>query len=142
MPDVAGPWTERCGVFWLDDNGLNVRELAVSMNAAGARFVTITAYQMPKEEGFHLEYHWDLAGRLLGVGFNLASDSIESVYDLCEAVDWIEREIHEGFGIHFIGREYEPLQLRHGSAIGVNLREAGAPSKPVFGLVGQEEAMK
>ncbi len=40
--------------------------------------------------------------------------SIESIYDLCEAVDWIEREIHEGFAIDFTGREYEPLLLRQG----------------------------
>jgi NADH:ubiquinone oxidoreductase subunit C len=129
MPDVAGTWTERGGVFWLDDHGLNVRELAASMNAAGARFVTITAYQMPKNEGFRLEYHWDIAGRLLGIGFNLTGDSIESIYDLCEAVDWIEREIHEGFGIHFSGREYEPLQLRPGATIGVNLREISPAGK-------------
>jgi hypothetical protein len=141
MPDISGTWTERGGVFWLYDHGLNVRELAASMNAAGARFVTITAYQLPKDESFRLEYHWDLSGRLLGVGFNPDGDSIESIYDLCEAVDWIEREVHEGFGIHFIGREYEPLQLRHRAAIGVNLREAGVPGKPGLGSVGQE-AMK
>ena len=69
------------------------------MNAVQARFVTITAYQLPKDEGFRLEYHWDLAGRLLGFVFTLTGNSIESIYDLCEAVDWIEREIHEEYGI-------------------------------------------
>jgi Ni,Fe-hydrogenase III component G len=38
-------------------------------------------------------------------------------------VDWIEREIHEGFGLDFLGREYEPLLLRQGDTPGVNLRE-------------------
>jgi hypothetical protein len=38
-------------------------------------------------------------------------------------VDWIEREIHEGFTVEFTGREYEPLQLRPGAKLGVNLRE-------------------
>ena len=123
LPDVPGIWTERGGVFWLDEHGLNVREVATSMNAAGARFVTITAYQLPKDEGFRLEYHWDSAGRLLGFGFNIAGNSIESIYDLCEAADWIEHEIHEGFGIDFIGREYVPLQLRAGMAVGINLRD-------------------
>ncbi|UWZ83592.1 NADH-quinone oxidoreductase subunit C [Occallatibacter riparius] len=127
MPEVPGIWTERGGVFWLDEHGLNVREVAASMNASGARFVTITAYQLPKDEGFRLEYHWDLAGRLLGFGFNVAGSSTDSIYDLCEASDWIEREIHEGFGINFTGREYEPLQIRSGAAIGVNLREIGQP---------------
>ena len=48
---------------------------------------------------------------------------IETIYDLCEAADWIEREVHEGFAIDFIGREYEPLLLRQGDKPGVNLRE-------------------
>ena len=98
-----------------------------AMNAVQARFVTITAYQLPKEEGFRLEYHWDLAGRLLGFTFNLAGNSIESIYDLSEAVDWIEREVHEGFGIVFTGREYEPLLLRENDAAGVNMREFAVP---------------
>jgi hypothetical protein len=38
-------------------------------------------------------------------------------------VDWIEREIHEGFALDFSGRVYEPLLLRQGDTPGVNLRE-------------------
>jgi NADH:ubiquinone oxidoreductase subunit C len=102
---------------------MTVRELSAAMNAVKARFITITAYQLPKDEGFRLEYHWDLDGQLLGFPFVLAGKSIESIYDQCEAVDWIEREIHEGFGIDFTGREYEPLLLRQGDTPGVNLRE-------------------
>src|SRR3954449_871993 len=121
-------YVEKNGVYWFNYDGLNVRDLARAMNAVQARFVTITAYQLPKDEGFRLEYHWDLAGRLLGFTFNLAgssieSASIESIYDLCEAVDWIEREVHEGFGIEFTGRAYEPLLLRENDAAGVNMRE-------------------
>jgi len=43
--------------------------------------------------------------------------------DICEAADWIEREIHEEFALDFLGREYEPLLLRVGDKPGVNLRE-------------------
>jgi len=120
---LSEPWVERGGVFWFDCPGINVREVAHAMNAVGARFITMTAYQMPGNEGLRLEYHWDLEGRLLGFNFPLAGNSIESIYDLCEAVDWIEREIHEGFDIEFTGREYEPLLLREGNVCGVNLRE-------------------
>jgi NADH:ubiquinone oxidoreductase subunit C len=117
------PWVERGGVFWFDCPGINVREVSRAMNTIGARFITITAYQMPGNDGLRLEYHWDLAGRLLGFNFPLAGNSIESIYDICEAVDWIERETHEGFNIEFTGREYEPLLLREGNVCGVNLRE-------------------
>lgn len=120
---IKGNWTESGGVHWLTDPDLNVRQVAKAMNAVAARFITITAYQLPKDEGFRLEYHWDLDGRLLGFSFPLAGNSIESIYDLCEAVDWIERETHEGFGIEFTGREYQPLLLREGNTCDVNLRE-------------------
>ena len=126
IPEKLGstePWIEKGGVLWLTTGALNVRDLAKTMNALHARFVTITAYQLPGEEGLRLEYHWDLDGQLLGFPFLLAGNSIESIYDLCEAVDWIEREIHEGFAVDFLGREYEPLLLRQGETPGVNLRE-------------------
>jgi NADH:ubiquinone oxidoreductase subunit C len=117
------PWVDTGGVHWLSPPSLKVRELAKAMNELHARFVTITAYQLPGEQGFRLEYHWDLDGYLLGFPFLLTGNSIDSIYDLCEAVDWIEREIHEGFNLHFRGRAYEPLLLRQGDTLGVNLRE-------------------
>jgi NADH:ubiquinone oxidoreductase subunit C len=126
IPEKLGttePWVEKGGVHWLALGAMTVRELATAMNGLRARFITITAYQLPGEGGFRLEYHWDLDGQLLGFSFQLAGNSIESIYDLCEAVDWIEREIHEGFDLSFLGREYEPLLLRQGDTPGVNLRE-------------------
>jgi hypothetical protein len=126
---LSHAWVEQGGVQWLAPGDVSVRHVASAMNALHARFVTITAYQLPSEQGFRLEYHWDLDGQLLGFPFQPAGNSIESIYDLCEAVDWIEREIHEGFAIDFTGREYEPLLLRQGDTPGVNLREAVAAGK-------------
>lgn len=136
------PWIEKGGVLWLDPAPLSVRELCMEMNVARARFVTITAYQLPGAEGLRLEYHWDLDGQLLGFPFKLAGNSIESIYDICEAADWIEREIHEEYAVDFAGREYEPLLLREGDTIGVNLRETAAPGKTASGLPGKEEVKK
>ena len=126
---VTEPWVEKGGVHWLALGAVNVRELAKTMNDIQARFITITAYQLPKEEGFRLEYHWDLNGQLLGFSFSLAGNSIESIFDVCEAADWIEREIHEEYSLDFQGREYEPLLLRQGDTSGVNLRDVVAASK-------------
>jgi NADH:ubiquinone oxidoreductase subunit C len=120
---VADSWTETGGVHWLTLGPMGIRDLAKAMNAVQARFITITAIELPGEEGFRLEYHWDLDGNLLGFPFTLPGKSIDSIYDLCEAVDWIEREIHEGYAIDFIGREYDPLLLREGQRMGVNLRK-------------------
>jgi NADH:ubiquinone oxidoreductase subunit C len=139
---IAEPWVESRGTHWLNPGAASVRQVAQAMNAAGARFVTITAYELPGDTGFRLEYHWDLQGLLLGVPFQIAGKSIESIYDLSEATDWIEREVHEGFAIDFTGREYEPLMLRPGDKPGVNLRVAPAPDEPASGLQGQKEVAK
>lgn len=145
-PAAGENWNLEGGVWWMKrgegDQAEGVRDVAKAMNAVGARFVTITAYQLPGAEGFRLEYHWDLEGRLLGFTFDIAGNTvenakIESIWDLCEAVDWIEREVHEGFGIEFTGREYEPLLLREGDTPGVNLRDT-APTKPAAGSAAQE----
>jgi len=132
IPETLGTtetWIDKGGVHWLALDTTKLRELAKTMNEIHARFITITAYQLPKDEGFRLEYHWDLNGQLLGFSFQLTGKSIDSIFDLTEAADWIEREIHEEYGIDFTGREYEPLLLRQGETMGVNLRDAVAASK-------------
>ena len=144
---ITSEWTEQGGVHWLDPGELTVRELCLEMIAARARFVTITAYQLPKDEGIRMEYHWDLAGTLLGFPFLLKTEpgetpKIESIFDLTEAVDWIEREIHEEYAIEFTGRDYEPLLLREGDKLGINLREIANICAPETGAPGQEEVKK
>ena len=137
---VAEQWNESRGTHWLNPGSLSVRQVAAAMNEVRARFITITAYQLPGNEGFRLEYHWDLEGRLLGLPFIIAGNATESIFDLCEAADWIEREVHEEYSIDFTGRAYEPLLLRKGDKTGVNLREdPNAPPKPAAAASGQKE---
>lgn len=120
---ISEAWEKKGDVLWLTPGPLSVRDLAKTMNSVQARFITITTTELPGEEGFRMEYHWDLDGQLLGFPFIVTAKSIESIYDICEAVDWIEREIHEGYAIDFLGREYDPLLLRQGDKLGVNLRK-------------------
>ena len=142
---TADAWIESRGTWWLNPGPASLRDAARTMNEAGARFVTITAYQLPGTEGFRLEYHWDLEGRLLGLPFTIAGNSpesarIDSIFDLCAAADWIEREIHEQYAIDFTGRAYQPLLLRQGDKTGVNLREdPNAQPKPASAAPGQKE---
>jgi len=139
---VAEPWVESRGAHWLNPGSASIRAVAWAMKSAGARFVTITAYELPGDAGFRLEYHWDLEGRLLGVPFQIAAKTTESIVDIIEAADWIEREVHEGFAIVFTGRAYEPLLLREGDKPGVNLRVAPAQDDPASGVQGPEEVAK
>ena len=120
---IESQWVERGNVSWLAIEKQNLRPLALTMNACQARFVTVTASELPGTEGFHLEYLWDLEGKLLGFPMNISDNSIESIFDICPASDWIERELHEGFALQIKGRECEPLLLRPGDKLGVNMRE-------------------
>lgn len=144
---IAEPWLESRGTHWLNPGTLGIRQIVTAMNEAHARFVTITAYQLPGADGFRLEYHWDLEGRLLGFPFAVAdnaagSPKFDSIFDLCEAADWIEREIHEEYSIDFVGRRYEPLLLRTGDKPGVNLRDEPAPAKVAPVPPDQKEVTK
>ena len=111
------------GVKWLASGDLDARQLTQSLCQRGARFITITTYELPATEGFRLEYLWDLNGQLLGFSLHISDQTVPSIFDICEAADWIEREIHEEFAIDFSGRVYEPLLLREGDKLGVNLHE-------------------
>ena len=77
-------------------------------------FELLTARYMPTSRP---RSPWrDISGDAVG-------DSGSDIIGWCEAADWIEREVHEGFAIDFTGRVYEPLLLRAGATAGVNLRE-------------------
>ncbi len=136
---TAEPWMASRGTLWLNPGMARVRDVALAMSAAGARFITITAYELPGTEGFRLEYHWDLGGCLLGVPFQITDKATETIVDITEAADWIEREVHEGFAIEFTGRAYEPLLLREGDKPGVNLRVAPMQDDSASGAQPQKE---
>jgi hypothetical protein len=115
--------TDMSGVKWFTTGNINLRELVPVLSRAGARFITIIATELPMNQGLCLEYLWDLNGQPLGFAFSLTANTMPSIYDICEAADWIEREIHEEYSIDFTGRVYEPLLLRDNDRTGVNLHE-------------------
>ena len=120
---IQESWEEQGGSQWIASEAIDVRKLAELMRAREARFISITAIQIPDEEDIVMDYHWDLGGELLTFEVPVQDKQMPSIVDLCEAADWIEREIHEHYAIEFIGRNYEPLLLRAGDTVGVNLRE-------------------
>jgi len=120
LADIAA---DSSGVKWIASGDVDTRELAHSLKELGARFITITAYELPAHQGFCLEYLWDLNGQLIGFTVLPHEATVMSIFDICEAADWIEREVHEEFALDFAGRTYEPLLLREGDRPGVNLHE-------------------
>jgi len=120
---IAVSWEQQGGSHWIASEAIDVRKVTELMKAREARFISITAIQIPDEEDIVMDYHWDLGGELLSFEVPVKDKQMPSIVDLCEAADWIEREIHEHYAIEFIGRDYEPLLLRAGDTVGVNLRE-------------------
>jgi len=122
---LNGCTTDASGASWFATENIGVREMATTLRSAGARFITITATELPTGQGFRLEYIWDLDGKLIGFAFLVTDNQVPSIYDITEAADWIEREVHEEYAIDFTGRAYEPLLLREDNRPGVYLHEVG-----------------
>jgi hypothetical protein len=120
---LDGQWQQRFGSMWLAPGALDVRRMVGVMRSHDARFITITAMQIPDEAAIRLDYHWDVDGELLTFSTRVKDNRIAAIGDICEAAGWIEREIHEYFAVDFVGQDYEPLLLRAGDALGVNLHK-------------------
>jgi NADH:ubiquinone oxidoreductase subunit C len=85
----------------------------------GARLITIVA--QPSQNGeFQIQYHWDLNGTIAHLSTETRAGEIASIAGICPAANWIEREIHDYYGIQFSGREtLTPLILRNGDPPGL-----------------------
>ena len=53
-------WEQKGGSNWLAAGALDVRKLATLMKGRKARFITITATELPEHGGIVMDYHWDL----------------------------------------------------------------------------------
>jgi NADH-quinone oxidoreductase subunit C len=85
------------------DPGLIDKIAAYLHSALGFRFIIATA--LHSRQGFEIYYHFsdDKSGLILNVHVVLPHENpeIESLSNFFEASNWIEREIHELFGINF-----------------------------------------
>jgi NADH:ubiquinone oxidoreductase subunit C len=116
-------WEQKNGSWWIAPETLDPRAMTQFMLAHNARFVTVTAIQSEGGET-RLNFHWDVKGTLLTFSAITHENRFVSISDLCIAADWVEREVHEYFGVDFIGRDNtKPLMLRPGLEIGLNRRE-------------------
>ena len=70
----------------------------------GFRFIIASA--LHTKRGFEIFYHfsYDKTGLILNLHVTLdqTKPEVESLSNLFEATNWIEREMHELFGIHFL----------------------------------------
>ena len=112
-------WQKRADGWWQQDPALDVRKMAHVLAEAQARLVTITAGELPGGQ-YRLVYHWDVAGQLFNLATATRDENTPSIADLSPAAEWIEREIHDYFGVRWTGgAEIQPLMLRVGDQPGI-----------------------
>ncbi len=110
---IGFSWKSRSDGWWLEAPEIDIRAAAQTAAEVGARLVTITA-RRGREGACRLAYHFDLGGTLLTTVV-IAQSSAPSIVDVYPGADWVEREIHDYFGIRFVGREtLLPLVTREG----------------------------
>ncbi|MCE5346683.1 MAG: NADH-quinone oxidoreductase subunit C [Bacteroidales bacterium] len=83
----------------------------------GFRFIIASALQTKK--GFEIHYHFskDTIGLVLNIHVFLDKDNpqIESLSNMFNASNWIEREIHELFGINFLNHPNQEKLISEGN---------------------------
>jgi Ni,Fe-hydrogenase III component G len=85
--------------------------------SAGFRFIIATA--LHTKRGYEIHYHFSLdeTGLILNILVILDKDNpqIESLSNMFNASNWIEREIHELFGINFLNHPNQEKLISEGN---------------------------
>lgn len=84
---------------------------------AGCRFIIATAFHTKR--GFEIHYHFskDATGLVLNIHVVLSHEKpqIESLSNMFNASNWIEREMHELFGIDFLNHPNQEKLISEGN---------------------------
>lgn len=84
-----------------------------------AEFRFIIASAMHTKRGFEIHYHFsrDAIGLILNIHVILDKDNpeIESLSNMFNASNWIEREMHELFGINFLNHPNQEKLISEGN---------------------------
>jgi NADH-quinone oxidoreductase subunit C len=83
----------------------------------GFRFIIASA--LHTKRGFEIHYHFskDASGLILNIHVILENDNpeIESLSNIFNASNWIEREMHELFGINFLNHPNQEKLISEGN---------------------------
>jgi Ni,Fe-hydrogenase III component G len=94
-----------------------INTAAYLYNTEGFRFIIASALQTRR--GFEIHYHFsrDPIGLVLNIHVILDRDDpqIESLSNMFNASNWIEREMHELFGINFLNHPNQEKLISEGN---------------------------
>ena len=84
---------------------------------AGFRFIIASALHTKRGYAIHYHFSRDETGLILNILVNLDNDNpqIESLSNMFSASNWIEREMHELFGIDFLNHPNQEKLLSEGN---------------------------
>jgi Ni,Fe-hydrogenase III component G len=103
---------------------------------SGLRFIIATAIHTKR--GFEIHYHFskDVAGLILNLHVILDRNNpeVESLSNMFNASNWIEREMHELFGINFLNHPNQDKLISEG-----NWAEGVYPYRKDFKSVTEEK---
>jgi NADH-quinone oxidoreductase subunit C len=103
---------------------------------AGFRFIIASAIHTKR--GFEIHYHFslDAAGLILNLHVILDRDKpeVESLSNMFNASNWIEREMHELFGINFLNHPNQDKLISEG-----NWAEGVYPYRKEFKSISEEK---
>src|SRR5512147_871267 len=88
--------------MWLDTPGLDVTRMAALANDLGMRLSTMTGIALETGET-QLIYHFVSGSTVLNFKVQTQQNSIQSIALLIPTANWIEREIHDLYGVEFVG---------------------------------------
>ena len=88
--------------LWMTAPNIDVLALAKMMHEREGRLSTVTA-ACHKDGETDLIYHYVLEGEAINVRARTREKTIASVAPVTKAAEWIEREIHDFFGVSFEG---------------------------------------
>ena len=114
----ATPLERRRDGWWMNAPLLDVMAMAEVMDQLGARLGTMTGVTLDGGETAVI-YHYVLGSAAINIRTHTRGRSLPSTTPVTRAADWIEREIHDLFGVDFSGhpnltRLIRPPQLPQG----------------------------
>jgi NADH-quinone oxidoreductase subunit C len=127
---IIGNFKEKFGTDVLEVRMKNPRRIIITVNpdsitnvaaflykAEGFRFIIASALHTKK--GFEIHYHFskDDIGLILNIHVILDKNNpqIESLSNMFNASNWIEREMHELFGINFLNHPNQEKLISEGN---------------------------
>ena len=88
--------------WWLQVPLGQVIAMAETMLQSGARLGTMTGSELQRGETVVI-YHYVLGEAAINIRTESRDRSLPSITPITRAADWIEREIHDLFGVAFVG---------------------------------------